>query len=283
MIRWFLTNVQWLLCIYSCRWWLDGQASLLFGWLMQLYSYTSYYLSILSVIMVTIDEYCVVITTICAGNQHCTSKEIIARGPRYSLQFARLQSTFPSFAARLSIRPVCLSSVILLQGLELLGRLSIRKLMHDSLLYPTQWMPCAPPTQFMHLLPSVRVHSTRCIQSFRGSLKLLTSVSTSVLWPHAAFISMQMFLPRARILHTYWTKGRRIFSWQNVDLVHLSIPFISPVLPSFLFFLKPLFCFRVLYWHLLYEEQVYFLHQQYFYAQLLGNVTPCICLYRSIL
>ena len=59
--------------------WLDGQASLLFGWLMQLYSYTSYYLSILSVIMVTIDEYCVVITTICAGNQHCTSKEYSPR------------------------------------------------------------------------------------------------------------------------------------------------------------------------------------------------------------
>ena len=34
--------------------WLDGQASLLFGWLKQLQLYTSYYLSILSVNMVTI-------------------------------------------------------------------------------------------------------------------------------------------------------------------------------------------------------------------------------------
>ena len=107
---------------------MDGQASLLFGWLMQLQLYTSHYLSILSVNMVTI----VLLL------QQSVPEISIVQAKEYSPEAFRLLGCFPSFAARLSIRPVCLSSVILLQGLELLGCLSIRKLMHDSLLYPPQ-------------------------------------------------------------------------------------------------------------------------------------------------
>lgn len=84
---------------------------------------------------------------------------------------------------------------------------------------------------------------------FRGSLKLLTSVSTSVLWPHsrphAALVHFQMFLPRARTFCIPTEQKVDTFSLGRtwtwfVSLYRLLASF--PGLSPFLFFVKPLFC-----------------------------------------